>query len=88
MSTENKAPQAVKETALTKFISAGLPVKEALFHMPVITPENSPEQRLTDGSSHKTRNVKMWWTQIGLVGFQKEKYFVVPEANVIVAYFK
>lgn len=71
-----------------RVLADGIPVFEAIFHTAVNSIEKSPEERFTDGSSHKSRNVQMIWTEIGLWCTQKGQAFLVPASNVKSVYFK
>lgn len=68
--------------------SFGIPVAEAIFHTSVNGADRSPEERFTEGSPHKSRNVKMHWNEQGLWCEQAGKRFLVPASNVKSVYFK
>lgn len=70
-----------------KFIDAGIPVSEAKFIQAVDNAESTPETYFSKKSSNSSRNSEMWWTSIGLVCLQREKYFVVPFSNIKFAKF-
>ncbi len=91
---EKKQPETTPEPlpppTLTDLIRSrtAIPVLEAIFHSAVNGADKTPEERFTDNSTRKTRNVTMFWTEHGLWCAQRGKLFLVPASNVKSVYFK
>ncbi len=68
---------------LETLIEQGLPVNQAFFHTAVNNSDRIPETDFKTDSPKLTKQVEMWITQLGLVCLHKQKYFIVPTANII-----
>jgi len=91
--------EAIKEvkkekTAISKLIESGIPVKSAVFHAAVNDADGTPETSYSLDSHKVSRQVEMWYSPAGLICYhfnkisKKEKWYIVPLANVIFADFK
>lgn len=80
--------QEVIHPNLKQLIELGIPVINVNFQSAVNNSDNIPETNFNAASNNASRRVKMWYSPDGLVCFQKDKYFIVPLANVIFAKFE
>jgi hypothetical protein len=78
----------MKTVSIVKDELVGQPISKATFHQGVITPGGTVESNLYRDTPNVSRRALLWWTSKGLVCLQKGTYFIVPFANVVVAYLE
>lgn len=75
-------------TLLESVIKRGIPVWKADFHSAVNNSDETPENFFSQKSTHKSRNVEMWWVPgDGLYCKHKDQLFGVPTSTVKKVYF-
>jgi hypothetical protein len=87
---EQKIKDLITPTPPTakQLFDSGIPVNMAEFITNVNNADLVPETHFSEASKNSSRRVEMRWTPQALYCLQKNKYFVVPAAQVKFAHFR